>query len=191
MGTDWLAERRTEAAAERILDAAGDLFTRHDAAAVGMNEIARAAGCSRATLYRYFENRDVLYTAYVHRETHRLFGEIGEQLAGVTDPHERVIEGALAALRRVRETPALASWFASTARPIGGEMGERSDVIRTLTEAFLASMGDRDAVEPRARWLVRVLISLLQFPGRDAADERMMLETFVAPLVATAPQAAQ
>lgn len=191
MGTDWLAERRTEAAAERILDAAEDLFTRHDAAAVGMNEIARAAGCSRATLYRYFENRDVLYTAYVHRETHRLFGEIGERLAGVTDPHNRVTEGALTALQRVRETPSLASWFASTARPIGGEMGERSEVIRVLTEAFLASMGEQGAVELRARWLVRVLISLLQFPGRDEADERMMLETFVVPLVAAAPQAAQ
>lgn len=191
MGTDWLAERRTEAAAERILDAAEDLFTRHEAAAVGMNEIARAAGCSRATLYRYFENRDGLYTAYVHRETHRLFGEIGERLTGVTDPQERVTQGALAALRRVRETPALASWFASTARPIGGEMGERSDVIRILAEAFLASMGEQDAVELRARWLVRVLISLLQFPGRDESDERMMLETFVVPLVAGAPQAAQ
>lgn len=191
MGTDWLAERRTEAAAERIMDAAGDLFTRHDAAAVGMNEIARAAGCSRATLYRYFENRDVLYTAYVHRETHRLFGEIGERLAGVTDPHDRITEGALAALHRVRETPALASWFASTARPIGGEMAERSDVIRALVQAFLAATGDRDDVELRARWLVRVLISLLQFPGRDEADERLMLETFVVPMVATAPQAAQ
>lgn len=188
---DWLAERRTEAAAERILDAAEELFTHNDAAGVGMNEIARAAGCSRATIYRYFENRDVLYTAYVHRETHRLFGEIGERLAGVTDPHERVIEGALAALHRVRETPALASWFTSTARPIGGEMAERSEVIRSLVQAFLASMGDQTDVETRARWLVRVLISLLQFPGRDAADERMMLETFVAPLVAAAPQAAQ
>jgi AcrR family transcriptional regulator len=191
MGTDWLAERRTEAAAERILDAAGDLFTRHDAAAVGMNEIAGAAGCSRATLYRYFENRDVLYTAYVHRETHRVFGEIGERLAGVTDPYERVIEGALAALHRVRETPALASWFASTARPIGGEMAERSEVISSLVQAFLASMSEQHAVEARARWLVRVLISLLQFPGRDEDDERMMLETFVVPLVAAAPQAAQ
>lgn len=196
MGTDWLAEQRTEAAAERILDAAEDLFAAHDAAAVGMNDIARAAGCSRATLYRYFENRDVLYTAYVHRETHRLFGEIGEQLAGVTDPHVRVIEGVLAALQRVRETPALASWFASTARPIGGEMAERSEVIRVLAEAFLASMGeqgrlDQGDVELRARWLVRILISLLQFPGRDAADERIMLETFVVPLVAAAPQAAQ
>lgn len=191
MNNDWLAERRVEAAAERILDAAEELFTHRDAASVGMNDIATAAGCSRATLYRYFENRDVLYTAYVHRETHRLFGEIGERLAGVTDPHERVIEGALAALHRVRETPALASWFASTARPIGGEMAERSDVIRALVQAFLAATGDRDDVELRARWLVRVLVSLLQFPGRDEADERLMLETFVVPMVAAAPQAAQ
>jgi hypothetical protein len=109
----------------------------------------------------------------------------------LADPHERVAEGALAALHRVRETPALASWFASTARPIGGEMAERSEVIRSLVQAFLASMGDQTDVEMRARWLVRVLISLLQFPGRDEADERMMLETFVVPLVAAARQAAQ
>lgn len=191
MGNDWLAQRRVEAAAERILDAAGELFTTRDAASVGMNDIATAAGCSRATLYRYFENRDVLYTAYVHRETHRLFGEIGEQLAGVTDPHRRVVDGALAALHRVRQTPALASWFASTARPIGGEMAERSDVIRILVEAFLASTSDQTDLELRARWLVRVLISLLQFPGRDDADERLMLETFVAPHVVGAAQAAQ
>lgn len=191
MSNDWLAQRRVEAAAERILDAAEELFSHRDAASVGMNDIAAAAGCSRATLYRYFENRDVLYTAYVHRETLRLFAEIGEQLAGIADPHRRVTEGALAALHRVRETPSLASWFASSARPIGGEMGERSEVIRALTEAFLASMSDQTDAELRARWLVRVLISLLQFPGRDDDDERLMLERFVVPQVAGLPQAAQ
>lgn len=191
MSSDWLAQRRVEAAAERILDAAEELFSHRDAASVGMNDIAAAAGCSRATLYRYFENRDVLYTAYVHRETHRLFAEIGEQLAGIADPHRRVTEGALAALHRVRETPSLASWFASSARPIGGEMGVRSEVIRALTEAFLASMGDQTDAELRARWLVRVLISLLQFPGRDDDDERLMLERFVVPQVAGVAQAAQ
>ena len=180
---DWLAERRTEAAAERILDAAAELFTRRDAATVGMNDIASTAGCSRATLYRYFENRDVLFTAYVHRETHRVFAEIGTQLADVDDPGRRVVLGALAALHKVRENPALASWFASTARPIGGEMAERSEVIAALAQAFLASMGDRTELELRARWLVRVLISLLQFPGRDDAEERLMLERFVAPHV--------
>ena len=71
-GNDWLAARRNEVAADRILDAAEELYTQRDQASIGMNEIARAAGCSRATLYRYFENREALQTAYVHRETHRL-----------------------------------------------------------------------------------------------------------------------
>jgi AcrR family transcriptional regulator len=186
---DWLAERRTEAAADRILDAADELFARQDAATVGMNEVARAAGCSRATVYRYFENRDVLYTAYVHRETYRVFHEMGKRIADIADPQERLLEGVVASLRSVRESPALSSWFASAQRPIGGEMAERSEVIKALTEAFLRSLGleGRADVEQRARWLVRVMISLLVFPGRDDADERAMLEEFVLPMVARQP----
>jgi AcrR family transcriptional regulator len=180
---DWLAERRTEVAAHRILDAAEDLFTRQDAATVGMNEIANAAGCSRATVYRYFENRDALYTAYVHRETHRLFSQMGKRIAGIADPRERLLEGIVASLRSVRESPALSSWFASAQRPIGGEMAERSEVIKALAEAFLGSLGIDD-VERRARWLLRVMVSLLVFPGHDEADERIMLEEFVLPMVA-------
>lgn len=182
---DWLAERRTEVAADRILDAADELFTDQDAATVGMNEIARAARCSRATLYRYFENRDALYTAYVHRETHRIFRAIGKEIGWIDDPGERLLQGILAALRSVRESPALASWFADTQRPIGGEMAERSEVINALTAAFLRSLGptDEDDVEARARWLVRVMISLLVFPGRDEADERTTLQQFVMPMV--------
>jgi len=179
---DWLAERRTEVAADRILDAADDLFTRHEAAAVGMNEIARAAGCSRATIYRYFETRDALYTAYVHREAHRVFGELGGQLGTVTDPGEQIIEGVLASLRWVRESPALSSWFAPAQRPIGGEMAERSEVIKARTEAYLRALGIED-VERRARWLVRVMVSLLMFPGHDESDERATLEEFVLPVI--------
>ena len=89
-GNDWLGDRRTEVAADRILDAADALFAQQDAATVGMHEIAKAAGCSRATLYRYFENRDALYTAYVHRESYRLFHQMSEQLTGVDRPRERL-----------------------------------------------------------------------------------------------------
>ena len=86
MPNDWLAAHRTEAAADRILDAAEQLYTERDQASIGMNEIARAAGCSRATLYRYFENREALRTAYVHRETRRLSRAIKEQIGGIDDP---------------------------------------------------------------------------------------------------------
>ena len=61
---------------DHILDAAGELFARHGIAAVGMNEIATAAGCSRATLYRYFDCREALHTAYVHREARAVSAQI-------------------------------------------------------------------------------------------------------------------
>ena len=182
---DWLAARRTEVAADRILDAAEELFTAQDPASIGMNQIARAAGCSRATLYRYFENRDALRTAYVHRETHRLSDVIKEGIAGIDDPRKRLVAGVAATLSMVRQSPALASWFTPTQPPIGGEMAERSDVITALAAAFLSSLGpDNPAVlQRRARWLVRVITSLLLFPGGDSADEQAMIEEFVVPIV--------
>ena len=193
MAGDWLAARRTEVAADRILDAAGELFAHKEAAAVGMHEIASAAGCSRATLYRYFENREALHTAYVHRESYRLYREMTEQINSVMDPRDRLIEGMLASLRNVRESPALASWFATSQRPIGAEMAEQSEVIKALTEAFVISLGpdDPELVAHRARWLVRVMTSLFLFPGHDDEDERAMLEEFVVPIVLPSRQAAQ
>ena len=182
---DWLGARRTEVAADRILDAAEQLYTQKDQAAIGMNEIARAAGCSRATLYRYFENREALRTAYVHRETHRLGKAILREVDGVDDPRQRVIGSIVATLRLVRESPALASWFATTRPPIGGELAGQSEVITALAAAFVSSLGPAEpaVVERRARWVVRVITSLLLFPGRDEADERAMIEEFVVPIV--------
>jgi AcrR family transcriptional regulator len=184
-GNDWLGAHRTEAAADRILDAAEQLYTQRDSDSIGMNEIARAAGCSRATLYRYFENREALRTAYVHRETHRLGRAIKEQIVGIDEPRERLIASITATLRMVRSTPALASWFAVTRPPIAGELAERSEVIAALAAAFVSSLGPQEPaiVERRARWVVRVITSLLLFPGRDEADERAMIEEFVVPIV--------
>jgi AcrR family transcriptional regulator len=184
-GKDWLSSRRAEVAADRILDAAGDLFVDHDVGGVGMNDIARAAGCSRATLYRYFENREVLHTAYVHREAYRLHEQLTELVGGIPDPRERLLAGLTMSMKLVRESPALSSWFATADSPIGAEMAEQSEVIQALTSGFLLSLrpDDPGVVHRRARWLVRVLTSLLIFPGRDADDERAMLEQFVVPMV--------
>jgi AcrR family transcriptional regulator len=184
-GNDWLASQRTEVASERILDAAGELYTERDQTSIGMNEIARAAGCSRATLYRYFESREVLWTAYVRRETRRLSRAIAEQIDGIDDPRGRLVASITAALRMVRESPALSSWFAVSRPPIGGELAGRSEVITALAASFVGSLRPEDpaVVERRARWVVRVLTSLLMYPGRDDADERAMIEEFVVPIV--------
>lgn len=181
---DWLAERRSAVAAERILDAAGDLFAEHEPSSIGMAEIARAAGCSRATLYRYFESREALHRAYVHREARAVNRTLGDRLAGIDDPRTRLVTGITAAIATVRDNPALAAWFGRT-DPLGGELADRSEVITELVAAFLDGL---DAVDPesarrRARWVVRVMTSLLVFPGRDDAEETALIEEFVAPVV--------
>ncbi len=185
---DWLGARRTEVAADRILDAAEELYTARDQASIGMNEIARAAGCSRATLYRYFENREALQTAYVHREARRLSRAIRAEIDGIEDPRERLIASITAALRMVRDNPALASWFAINRPPIGGEVAGQSEVITALAAAFVNSLGPEDhaVVDRRARWVVRVLTSLLMYPGHDEADERAMIEEFLVPILTPA-----
>lgn len=184
-GNDWLGTHRSEAAADRILDAAEQLYTQRDSDSIGMNEIARAAGCSRATLYRYFENRETLRTAYIHRETHRLGRKIIARTGGIEDPRERLIASILVTLEMVRESPALASWFATTRPPVGGELAGQSDVIAALAVAFLQSLGPDDpaVIEHRGRWMVRVIVSLLTYPGRDEDEERAMIEEFVVPIV--------
>jgi AcrR family transcriptional regulator len=185
-GNDWLSSRRSEAAADRILDAAEELYTQRDQSSIGMNEIARAAGCSRATLYRYFESREALRTAYVHREARRLDRAIKQRIDGIDDPRERLVASITAALRMVRESPALSSWFALARPPIGGEVAGHSEVITALAAAFVNSLGPEEpaVVERRARWVVRVITSLLMFPGGDEAEERSMIEEFVVPIVA-------
>ncbi|MCW2653380.1 MAG: hypothetical protein QOE41_3176 [Mycobacterium sp.] len=192
MTKDWLAARRSEVAADRILDAAGELFAQREVAGVGMHEIAKTAGCSRATLYRYFENREALHTAFVRRETYRLHDTIIEEITGVEDPGERLVEGVVVGLRLVRNSPALSSWFSPSHPPLGVAIAEQDDVIKALTAAFLTSLGPDEpaVVGRRARWLVRVMTSLLVFPGEDEADERAMVEEFVLPIVVAAGQSA-
>jgi len=149
--------------AGQILDAAAGLFAERGVNAVGMGEVAKAAGCSRATLYRYFPDRHALHVAFVQREARR----IGSLL-----PADDLVEAILAALREVRARPELIAWF--------GTADARTTAELAQSEAVIAGLGD----EETARWLVRVIVSLLIVPGRDAADERAMIERYVVPSLA-------
>ena len=122
-----------------------------------------------------------------------MFADVGEQIATVSDPRTRLLDGVLIALRNVRESPALSSWFAAAQRPIGGEVAAQSDVITGLVAAFLSAQWpglDHCAARRRANWLIRMMVSLLMFPGADEADERAMLEEFVVAQLVPAPDQA-
>ena len=117
--------------------------------------------------------------AFVHRETRRIAALVAADIAGLDDPAARVVEGALGAIAQVRARPALLAWFAAPNTDVTHDIVSQSPVIHHLAAGLIIPPGD----DYRARWLVRAVLSLLLMPGADAAEERALLERFVAPVV--------
>jgi len=178
-GSPWRRGARPPRAADRILDAAEKVFVERGVSAAGMAEIAEAAGCARGTLYRYFPTRHALHLAYVDRETRRIVRHVAEAVAGIDDPGERATAFVLATLREVRARPGTAAWFAPDASALAARMSRASEVIASFTRTVGAVESAADPL--RARWLVRVIVSLLADPEEDEARERALVERFVVP----------
>jgi AcrR family transcriptional regulator len=172
----WLTDERSQLAAERILDAAGELFVSRGISDVTMGDVARAAGCSRATLYRYFADRRELHLAFIHREARQVAAAVALEVAPVPGREDRVVAAVLSAVRRVRSTPHLAAWFQT------GDTGVTAQLVGA--SEILGALGPGVVDDPQAgRWLVRVVVSLLTMPGQDEQEERELLARFVAPVM--------
>lgn len=172
----WLKDDRSRLAADRIIEAAGGLFATHGPDKVSMGEIARAAGCSRATLYRYFADRRELQLAYVHREARRIGAAVARETAAVEGREARLVAAVLSALQQVRGAPLLAGWFGRDGTAVTAGLVQSSEVLETLGAEYVDDV-------LAARWLVRCVVTLLVMPGRDEAEERAFVERFVVPLV--------
>ena len=59
--------RRADARPDEVLDAAIDLFISHGFSATRVEDIARRAGLSKGAVYLYFESKEAILTALVHR----------------------------------------------------------------------------------------------------------------------------
>lgn len=176
----WLADDRTALAADRILDAAAVLFAENGAAGTGMDQVAKAAGCSRATLYRYFENRQALVTAFAHRQARQIVELVAHQVSAAPDPTERAVTAVMATLAAVRERPLLHTWYAGTDQALLTEILRESPLIESFAARFVggaADSPDRDL----AQWVIRTVLSFLAVPGADLDEERRLVTRFVAP----------
>lgn len=180
----WLAAERSELGAERILDAAAQLFADHGVGQPGMEDIARAAGCSRATVYRYFENKPALLRAFVHREARDITAQIAREVGHGAGPPD-VVEAVVAALAAVRARPYLEPWYTDEAADLL-EVLRESEVIMPLAGRFL-SPRDREPDADLGRWLLRIVISFLREPGESPADERRMLKRFLGGVLLPVP----
>ncbi|MGI9576889.1 MAG: TetR/AcrR family transcriptional regulator [Microthrixaceae bacterium] len=171
-------------ATDRILDAAAGLFTSNGVSSTTMAQVATAAGCSRATLYNHFSDRRQLEIAFVHREAIRLSARVGERTASLSDPAQRIRAAFQATLEEVRSDPRLLAWFSATDAGLATEISADSEVLDAIAAAFAGSVThslDTEDLARRARWVLRLVLSLLTMPEPDPAEEPRLIDDFVVP----------
>lgn len=71
-------ERRKDARPQELLSAALDLFVERGFAATRLDDVARAAGVSKGTLYLYYSSKEELFKAVVRENVLPLIDEAGE-----------------------------------------------------------------------------------------------------------------
>ena len=176
----------------RIVDGALRCVARQGIAKTTVDDIARAAGLSRATVYRTFPGgRDGILAAVVETEVARLFSALAVAMGEATDLEDLLVVGMVESARRLSSHEALRYLL----------LYEPGAVLPYLTfsrlDAVLLAAGDLAApffgrwLEPEqasraAEWAVRIVMAYCANPARgtdltDPDDTRALVRTFVLP----------
>jgi AcrR family transcriptional regulator len=167
---------RREIAAERIYAAATEMITREGLDAFDIDRLATRVHCSRATIYRYAGGKADIRDAVIVRTASRII-ETVRQTVETMSGSERVVTAITVALRLIRADP-LYPLMVSSVRANEMEWLTGSPLLeRFATE--LTGLTDRDP--QAARWVVRVVLSLMYWPAGDDETEHQLVQRFVAP----------
>jgi len=173
---------------ERLLDAAEGCLEQFGPQKTSMEDVARAAGMSRATVYRYFENRDALLLGVASRQASSLAADAINYLARFNTISDWLVEGLLFTLRELPNRPVFASLVTSLDSRASGNLFLGStglvqigvNVLRPMFANAKAQGLLREDVDPEmlVEWLLRVLWTYLNAPSQVATDEEGMRTLF-------------
>ena len=192
MGATVLSDRE-RASDARVVDAALACFSRWGVAKTTLDDIAREAGVSRATVYRLFPGgKDVVIDAVATRELVQFFAGLADELQPCAgDLEALLVAGITYTTRAIRQHAALQVLLAHEPEVVLPLVAfDRFDHVLDHASAFCAPwlephLGQEWA--PRAgEWLTRMVLSYTLVPsdGFDLAleaDARHFVRSFVMP----------
>jgi AcrR family transcriptional regulator len=181
-----------------VAEAALRCIARFGVSKTTLDDIAREAGCSRATLYRAFPGgRDSLAETVVETEIARFFGALAERLESIDDLETLLVATMDEAVQRIGRHPALQFLIVHEPEIVLPRVAFSAfDTVLALASAFLAPYLSEWLREEDARrvgeWVARIVMSYLLCPpvaagSRDRShlpDEaylRHLVRSFVLP----------
>ena len=185
----------------RIVDALLACVAAQGLSKTTLDDVARASGCSRATLYRVFPGgKEALLTATVDTEVSRLFSELAVRMGRAASLEDVLVAGMTGAAVTVSGHRALAFLLDHEPEVVLPHLAfEHHDrllaVVRQYAAPFLGRWLDHDEAERVAEWAARIVLSYLGCPAddidlTDADDVRRLVRSYVLPgirVLAAAP----
>jgi AcrR family transcriptional regulator len=176
----------------RVIDGALACIARQGVAKTTLDDVARAAGCSRATVYRAFPGgKDAVLRAVVDTEVSRFFSALAVRMGAATDLEDVLVAGMTEAATRVAGHPALGFLLQHQPELVLSQlafarMDEVLAVTCTFTTPFLGRWLDQAEARRVAEWAARIVVSYLVCPAEgvdltDAAQVRRLVRMFVLP----------
>lgn len=189
-----------ESARTRLIDAAEECFQRYGVAKTTVEDVAKTANVSRATVYRYFDGRDALILGVLEREGGRFMKRVEHRLGRQPDIASAIVEGVLFTVKSVKGDPHLALLFAPEAVGLTINVPGATEMMFKIATSFLRPMLDAAdeagqlrpglTIDEVAEWILRAVLSLLTTEPpvrRSAADQRRFLKTFLVPSIVDGP----
>jgi AcrR family transcriptional regulator len=171
----------------RILESTYACIARYGLAKTTMEDAAREAGLSRATVYRHFPGgREELVREVIAWETARFFLRLAEAVAGTRDFADLLEEALLFAHEAIEGHEVLQKVLQTEPDRLVPTLTVESEKVRVLINAFLVPylQGEprlRPGVNPveAADYVARMLLSWIGAPGRWDLTDREQVRTLV------------
>jgi AcrR family transcriptional regulator len=161
---------------ERILDGAFEAVATFGLSRLTMDDVARLAGLSRQSLYRYFDSKHALIQALVYREEETLLEGIRAAHAGHGRLEDAMREAILFTLRTAREHPLLDRLLVSEPEVLLPFLTTRGGGLLARARSVLKELAGRWEVAPEmihrtADVGVRAMVSYVVTPTEDDPED--------------------
>jgi AcrR family transcriptional regulator len=182
----------------RILDGAVRALARWGVARSSLDDIAKEAGCSRATVYRAFPGgKDTLLLAVVADEVSRFTAELRSVLAGADTLEDLLVSGMTFAVRSLTEHDVLQLLLAHEPELVLPHVSFAGldrflAVASQLAAPHLRRFMDDELALRTGEWLTRLVLSHTLSPGSspdltDSRSTRSFVRSYVLPGLTSPP----